>query len=144
MRKYVCPKCKKKAGVNIMYGEPEPVDEEEQGEVVLGGCCIVSDGEYGSPDRKCLDCGHEWLIRRRDKGWPTKVINLEDLTYLDDSKIGEYDTENEEFEELYTTGMKPSEFAKPEEGKAYKAWVEKNKERLVNDYGDMDVLSAAK
>jgi hypothetical protein len=61
-RKYVCPKCRQKSGVVILYGMPAPeaVEMAERGEVILGGCCIDLD----QAERKCLDCGHEWKIGR--------------------------------------------------------------------------------
>jgi hypothetical protein len=63
-RKYICPKCKAKTGVNILYGYYgfEYGELEEKGEVVLGGCTI----EMGQPERACTSCGHEWNIKRRD------------------------------------------------------------------------------
>jgi hypothetical protein len=63
-RKYICPKCKEKTGVNIQYGYPsfECREKELKGEVVLGGCMI----EEGQPERACASCEHEWRIKRRD------------------------------------------------------------------------------
>ena len=62
-RKYVCPACKQKSGVNILYGMPshEGVEMAERGEIALGGCCIDLEG----PERKCVLCGNEWRIKRR-------------------------------------------------------------------------------
>lgn len=62
-RKYICPVCKEKTGVNIMYGMPGPelFDLIERGEVALGGCVIID----GQPDRRCTACGAEWLIKRK-------------------------------------------------------------------------------
>jgi len=62
-RKYVCPRCRQKAGVEILYGYPAPeaVEAAERGEVVLGGCCIDLEG----PERACTSCGHQWRIKRR-------------------------------------------------------------------------------
>lgn len=62
-RKYVCPACAQKTGVDILYGLPAPAAFEaaERGEVVLGGCCIDLEG----PERACTSCGHEWRIKRR-------------------------------------------------------------------------------
>ena len=67
-RKYRCPSCGAKAGVNIEYGEPgiDMAEAAERGEVVLGGCCI----DENSPERHCLECGHEWLIKRRKPHLP--------------------------------------------------------------------------
>jgi hypothetical protein len=62
-KKYICPSCKAKEGVDIVYGLPdfELLDASEKVEVVLGGCCI----EENQPDRQCLSCGHSWIIQRR-------------------------------------------------------------------------------
>ena len=63
-KKYICPACKQRAGVNILYGMPDPEAFEmaARQEIALGGCCIgVED-----PDRQCLICGHEWHIKRRN------------------------------------------------------------------------------
>lgn len=62
-RKYICPACKAKAGMNIEYGMPteEAFEASQRGEIALGGCCIDDD----SPERRCLKCGHEWHIKRR-------------------------------------------------------------------------------
>lgn len=62
-RKYICPACGEKTGVNIVYGYPplELREAEERGEIALGGCCI-SDND---PERRCLKCGHEWRIKHR-------------------------------------------------------------------------------
>jgi hypothetical protein len=61
-RKYICPKCKQKRGVTIMYGMPPAPPEEDE---VFGGCVI----EEGQPDRHCLNCEHEWQIVRRADPW---------------------------------------------------------------------------
>lgn len=62
-KKYICPKCKQRSGVEILYGYPSVLvaDEVDRGEIFLGGCCIEPD----SPDRHCMACGHEWQIVRR-------------------------------------------------------------------------------
>lgn len=62
-RKYRCPACSEKSGVDISYGMPSPelFEAAERGEVALGGCCI--DDEL--PERQCLLCNHTWLIKRR-------------------------------------------------------------------------------
>lgn len=63
-RKYICPACKKREGVDILYGSPsfEMFEAAERGEIELGGCVI--DGNQ--PERKCLSCEHEWRIKRRN------------------------------------------------------------------------------
>ena len=62
-RKYICPSCKQKTGVDIAYGYPRPevFDAAGRGEIVLGGCCITDD----DPDRACTECGHRWRIKRK-------------------------------------------------------------------------------
>lgn len=62
-RKYQCPQCHQKTGVDILYGMPtiEAFEQAERGEIVLGGCCAESD----SPERQCTACGHQWRIRRK-------------------------------------------------------------------------------
>lgn len=63
-RKYQCPRCGQKTGVDIFYGMPDPEagTMAERDEIALGGCCIDPDG----PERKCTACGHEWRIKRKD------------------------------------------------------------------------------
>lgn len=63
-RKYICPACRQKSGVDIVYGMPseELVAMSDRREVALGGCCI----EIGySMERCCTLCQHEWRIKRR-------------------------------------------------------------------------------
>ena len=62
-RKYICPACGEKAGVNIEYGMPtdELWGAAERGEVAIGGCCIAIDGA----ERQCLQCDHTWRIKHR-------------------------------------------------------------------------------
>ena len=64
VRKYICPACKQKTGVEILYGMPTEMAFEMAGrnELVLGGCCLPIDG----PERECTDCGHQWRIKRRE------------------------------------------------------------------------------
>ena len=63
-RKYICPACRQKTGVDILYGYPayEAFEMAERGEVALGGCCIDLEG----PERRCTACAHEWRITRRE------------------------------------------------------------------------------
>jgi hypothetical protein len=62
-KKYSCPACKQKTGVDILYGLPiyEAFKMAERKEIVLGGCCI----DINNLERACTSCGHEWLIKRR-------------------------------------------------------------------------------
>lgn len=57
-RKYICPTCKQKTGVDIFYGEPsiEVAEQVKLGEIALGGCVI----ESNQPDYRCMSCGFEW------------------------------------------------------------------------------------
>ena len=66
LRKYICPACKQKTGVDILYGMPTDKAFELAGKnlLALGGCCI----ELGGPERSCTSCGHEWRIKRRYGG----------------------------------------------------------------------------
>lgn len=61
-KRYTCPKCRSKDGVDIIYGMPslELQEQAEQGLVALGGCEI----EDMQPERRCMKCGNEWMIRR--------------------------------------------------------------------------------
>ena len=63
-RKYICPACRLKTGVDILFGMPslEAFEMAERQEIVLGGCCIDLEG----PERKCTTCGHEWRIKRKE------------------------------------------------------------------------------
>ena len=49
--------------MDIIYGYPgfELVEQEERGEIVIGGCVI----DAAAPDRHCRSCQHEWRIKRR-------------------------------------------------------------------------------
>lgn len=62
----ICPACKQRHGVNIIFGMPteELWEAEKRGEVVLGGCCLPL---IGDPERQCLACGHQWQIARRPR-----------------------------------------------------------------------------
>ncbi len=64
VRKYICPNCRHRTGVDILYGIPshDAFEMAERNELPLGGCCIDLEG----PERKCTNCGHEWRIRRRE------------------------------------------------------------------------------
>ena len=65
-RKYICPSCKAKEGVRIVYGYPseKTFEARERGEIALGGC-VIGDND---PERRCLKCEHEWHIKRRPLG----------------------------------------------------------------------------
>ena len=56
---YKCPKCNSRNIVPIIYGMPgmEAREEELQGKIHLGGCCIAED----DPDSYCNDCEHQWM-----------------------------------------------------------------------------------
>lgn len=62
--RFICPRCKQKTGVDIIYGYPskELWEESKRNEVVLGGCMQALGQD---PDRQCLSCGHQWDIVRR-------------------------------------------------------------------------------
>lgn len=65
-RKYICPACKEKTGVEILYGEPtyEAFEMYMRNEIAIGGCIIDPD----NPERECTKCGHQWRIKRRNGG----------------------------------------------------------------------------
>ncbi len=65
MTKYICPSCKAKAGVEIVYGYPvgKALDMEQRGEIALGGCCVTGD----DPDRACNACGYKWTADKKHK-----------------------------------------------------------------------------
>ena len=58
MKKFQCPTCNQKTGVEIVYGMPseELAKQAELGEIVIGGCVI----EPNQPNYRCLSCGFEW------------------------------------------------------------------------------------
>ncbi len=63
-RKYICPKCGRRTGANILYGMPiwdRVGDDVNDSYVVIGGCDWPIDG----PERQCTECGHQWRISRR-------------------------------------------------------------------------------
>lgn len=81
-RTYKCPSCKKKTGVDILYGYPDAAagEAEARGEIVLGGCGI----EPGQPDRKCLTCGHAWAVQsRRARRGPHQEGELPEVVFRD-------------------------------------------------------------
>jgi hypothetical protein len=45
LRTYICPRCRKRSGVDILYGMPthEAFEMAERGEIAIGGCCIDDD-----------------------------------------------------------------------------------------------------
>ena len=47
-RKYICPECKQKTGVNIVYGYPsaELFEAANRDEVALGGCIIDNEQKW--------------------------------------------------------------------------------------------------
>lgn len=54
----ICPACRKKEGVPVLYGFPSKDDFErnERGEVILAGCVV--DAECA--DQQCRSCSHSW------------------------------------------------------------------------------------
>jgi hypothetical protein len=65
--KFLCPQCKQKTGVNILYGYPtiEAFEQSERNEIKFGGCVLME----GQPERHCTSCEHEWQIVRRKPLW---------------------------------------------------------------------------
>lgn len=62
MKCCICPKCKSKNIIPIMYGYPAPQawEEVEKGNLKLGGCEVFVGG--GQPDLFCKDCEYEWCV----------------------------------------------------------------------------------
>ncbi|MGN0144876.1 MAG: hypothetical protein ACI398_07825 [Clostridium sp.] len=60
----ICPKCKSKNIIPIIYGYPsnEMFEESNRGECILGGCCIETDEDMKNCLNRnhCNDCGYEW------------------------------------------------------------------------------------
>jgi hypothetical protein len=54
-----CPRCRRIAGVVIVYGMPgaDLFEAAEKNQLALGGCVIFED----QPDYRCRQCGHEWV-----------------------------------------------------------------------------------
>ena len=63
---YMCPSCKERTGVPIMYGanlssETLAIDGPFVMREIISDDILLSDH---LPDRQCKSCGHEWRIRR--------------------------------------------------------------------------------
>ena len=67
--KHICPKCGKDTGREIIYGQPDRLEDDK----AYGGCCIFV-GQ--SPEFRCLDCRHEWgVIEGEEKPKSTRRID---------------------------------------------------------------------
>ena len=57
-KKYKCPNCEQKEGVDVLYGYPtdETLKSWFKKEVELGGCIVGKE----KPIYKCFGCGHQW------------------------------------------------------------------------------------
>ena len=57
-KKYVCPKCKSDAVIDIVYGYPseETLKSWHKKKIELGGCIVRPD----NPVFKCTKCDHRW------------------------------------------------------------------------------------
>lgn len=53
-----CPRCGSRDTIPIVFGYPGPelIAAAQQGEVVLGGCCITGD----DPAWRCRSCGKDF------------------------------------------------------------------------------------
>ncbi len=64
MNTIYCPKCNSRNIIPIIYGYPthEMFEESDNGECILGGCCIVpyEESENSFDQYHCKDCGFEW------------------------------------------------------------------------------------
>ncbi len=67
----ICPKCKSKNTIPILYTWPTVTHGEEakKGNLILGGCLVSTSDKGGEIDRHCKDCGYEWattdLMKRK-------------------------------------------------------------------------------
>lgn len=71
-RQYICPSCKQRTGADIWYGYggEDMAEAAERAGAVLGGCCFGPD----SPERHCMSCSHEWMIKRRPIRFPDGTL----------------------------------------------------------------------
>ena len=62
--KFLCPQCKTKDAVKILYGYPleETLKAWLNKEIELGGCIV---GE-AKPNRKCMKCNHQWKTQENE------------------------------------------------------------------------------
>lgn len=67
----ICPKCKSKDVVQILYGMPsyEAIQAYERKEVILGGCLVTNN----DPDYGCLCCNHRWSVKDFEMGDIVKI-----------------------------------------------------------------------
>lgn len=94
-RKYLCPACHHRSGVDILYGYPtdEAFRQAEQGMVALGGCTQLPD----APERQCTRCSHQWRIQRRKPSrdqrleQPPSYFRLEIVGWPDPGQFVEWD-----------------------------------------------------
>ena len=100
-RKYVCPSCKEKTGVDIVYGMPSEqlAKQAELGEIALGGCEIAPN----QPNFRCTACGFEWDKTRQfeeaKQRWLKEDVKGRSWVEMMDDKDKESD---EKFAKLHT------------------------------------------
>ena len=101
MRKFQCPSCNEKTGIEIVYGMPseELAKQAELGEVALGGCDI----EPNQPDYRCVSCGFEWDRTRQfeeaKQRWLKEDVKGRSWVQMMDDRDKEID---EKFAKLHT------------------------------------------
>ena len=92
-RKFNCPSCNEKTGVEIYYGMPseELMKRAELGEIAIGGCVI----EDGQPNYRCLACAFEWDNTRQfeeaKQKWLKEVVKGRSWEEMMDDKDKEDD-----------------------------------------------------
>lgn len=80
-RRYFCPNCGMRSGLEICYGYPSGImmDLAGRGDILLGGCMV----DISNPDIGCLNCSHRW--KGKTKKWyrpgPSIKIKLSKLKF---------------------------------------------------------------
>jgi hypothetical protein len=107
-RKYICPACQLKAGVKILFGFPsyKMFERSERGEIALGGCVLSEE----SPDYRCLSCGHEWQIVRRQTEVDDALSPLSAVNTIINDKFGaDFDENDKLFWDQVNTDLSKDE-----------------------------------
>lgn len=57
-----CPSCRHLSGVPLLFGMPGPhmFEAERRGELVIGGCDLISDENGNLLNLACLRCAYHW------------------------------------------------------------------------------------
>lgn len=88
-RKYICPACGEKTGVNIVYGYPtiEARDARDLGEIILGGCCAAVSSVVMSGILSAVSLTHWQGMKVRDC---LALIRDETLSGESENKVRAY------------------------------------------------------